>query len=871
MECKITLEIGGESIEVSVDSQLLPSNYVELKEILKRNNQWDLLVNNIKSTLMNRKTIDDTDLQKLIESDHIIPNATIEQLKSRFPEVEFPEDTDQYEISSKKVLFVNKYKTKTGELLYGRVLNPNGEEIFIVDAAHINQLVNYFTFQKQISSSPILSKMDDDYKEQLDAIYKSALKEDSLKQPLEDYVKSKKAKYPELNEEDIRRESLLILFSQNKSPFRSIFYNFNSEELGSYKTLNDLCENILEVSTKKRTYSDRNLEDIIRSINKYSSGFREAYLSKNNVVKLLSNDLKQKFLAKPDLKNKDNSLSYEKLNKQLNKSIKDNKTFLYEIFGKDIVDKYDDKSDGWNILVQEILNKDRTFNFNYSSQSGDKITLKKFASTLESSFGIGFEDLKVYNPPKYYHGKYIQEQKVGNNTYYYVTNDYTTEFLSARKFETLQDAQNYINSEESKIVKYSFKKIHSKSLDKNNNLITDDTNNLYVFSDRYIPDKTIITVLDYDVPDLKISDIDYNMRDFISSNKKELKMKDFKDFVNNKLETYSEDVYYDGDYKLILENINTPEKVFLFISQLNNPVYKEVTKVNEETGETEISKEKFNIASKQEVLDLAEEIGGLEANKKFRYYYVKKNNNNLLTLIRTAPEIIPEYRKDRDYPPRNLLESASKVLAPKLGNAKLKILSDDEIKAELGDKYDFDAKAFIKGDTVYINSDLAGAEDLFHEYVHILMAYLKTNDSTKQQYMKLLKEVWEFEEVDPIRNRIMEGVAYRDYALIDKMEEYFAIKFGNWIKNNSKIGFSNIFNNTILKEGTKLLFDPDNLSKSLKELYGSKLYDVFLNFNSEIGLYLKENKTIADGEFSIFLNCLEKELSGLENRLILEI
>ena len=76
------------------------------------------------------------------------------------------------------------------------------------------------------------------------------------------------------------------------------------------------------------------------------------------------------------------------------------------------------------------------------------------------------------------------------------------------------------------------------------------------------------------------------------------------------------------------------------------------------------------------------------------------------------------------------------------------------------------------------------------------------------------------------------------------MEEYFALKFGKWIKNSTKSDFSEVFNNNILKEGTKILFDPNNKSKSIKDLYGKKLSDVWLNFNSEIALYLKENKTL---------------------------
>lgn len=44
----------------------------------------------------------------------MISNGTIANLKARFPSAGFPEDSEDYKISNKKILFVNKYKTKSG-------------------------------------------------------------------------------------------------------------------------------------------------------------------------------------------------------------------------------------------------------------------------------------------------------------------------------------------------------------------------------------------------------------------------------------------------------------------------------------------------------------------------------------------------------------------------------------------------------------------------------------------------------------------------------------------------------------------------------------------------------------------------------------
>jgi len=38
---------------------------------------------------------------------HIIPNTTIGALKNRFPTLQFPDDTNQFNVSNIKVLFVD--------------------------------------------------------------------------------------------------------------------------------------------------------------------------------------------------------------------------------------------------------------------------------------------------------------------------------------------------------------------------------------------------------------------------------------------------------------------------------------------------------------------------------------------------------------------------------------------------------------------------------------------------------------------------------------------------------------------------------------------------------------------------------------------
>ena len=868
------MRIGGESIEVQVDSSSLPENYSELKNILQENGKWTEFLDNIRDTLKFRKPIKDIELENLIESDHLIPNASIEDLKSRFPEAGFPEDSNLFKISTKKVLLVSKYKTKRGNLLYGRIINKDGKEIFIVDALHVKTLAQYFELQQRIISTNLIDQLDKSVLDKLDLIYDKALENFTLKRSLEQYVQSKKDSG--VSEDRLKREALLILFSQNKSPFRSILYEYNpnntyskdkngkiksnkensEESYGSFSFLSDLAKDILGVKNNKNKYSDRIVDGIVTSISKYSVDFREAYLSKDILLDIMPNELKQIFIDN-QLSTKDGKVSSKKANAELNKSIKDNRELFSHIFGEEVISRYDENVDGWGILTQEFLNRDKTFNYVYKSQEKSTITLEQFSKTLYNTYGIGQEELLKMDEPKYYKGKYIltKVNKDGSKSYF-VSDYYTIESAyDVSKFDTEEKAQEYIKSQNETIVDHSYKQLHAFTMTEDGTLISDDKNNLVINTIKYIPEKTILTLLDYDVPSLNLDLIPAEMKGFISSNEESKTMEDFKNFVEATLDSYLENSFYPQKYKEdILSYIDTPEKVFLFISQLNNPKYKK----DLETGELR----PINLKDKSEVLELATEIGTI---KNKRYYYVKKYNNKIITLIPFKPEILSEYRKNRKYPVRNVLTAAQAVLAPKLGGVKLNILTSEEIDSTIEGEYDITAKAFIKNGEIYINKDLANPEDLFHEYVHILLGYLKFNDDTKDLYRQLLEEVWNFEKNDSIRDDIKN--TYEHYALIDQMEEYFATKFGNWIKNNSKIGFGNIFNNGIFAEGTKLLFDPNNKSKSIKELYGKTLYDVFLNFNSEIAQYLEENKTLDNGEFANLFTAQRKKTQWIRQQI----
>ena len=153
-------------------------------------------------------------------------------------------------------------------------------------------------------------------------------------------------------------------------------------------------------------------------------------------------------------------------------------------------------------------------------------------------------------------------------------------------------------------------------------------------------------------------------------------------------------------------------------------------------------------------------------------------------------------------------------------------------------------KAYIKGNTVYINLQNANSQDLFHEYIHVLMAYLKNNPEYRNRYVELINTIWSLGENDLRREEIENS--YSDYSMEDKMEEYFVDQFGKWIKNNANQNFSNIFSSSdIIKEGSSLF----SSKTPVTELYGSTVEQVFTKLNSDVAQFFKDNKPLMSSEY----------------------
>ena len=804
MKCTITLQIAGESIQVQVDSSRLPNSLSELKEILGKE-RWKILVEKVDSTLKNRKKIDKPDLDKMRKSGHIIPNTTIGALMNRFPNVIFPEDSDQYNVSNIKVLFVDSYKTEKGELKYGLFTNPNGEQILIIDRYNLDSVAKYLQTMKSLKGDHILKNISPMIMDELKLLLQESKKYISNLTSVED---------------------MLVNFLQNRSKYRDIMFSVNDKFIEKYKSessydlddsinaysyLDNLVGNLFNISSRK-TYNDITINNISHNLS-WNKNFDTASIGLDKLFMFLPNQLKDKIQSVLG----EEQFSLEKFKEYFSGKI--NKEQLNNIFGNSEGNPYE-------ILMKYLIEQEPEFAMNFKEVKKDRLYMSTYFQTLETQYGIGFEQLQQSNDPIYHNGRYIQQiiDKDGLSTYY-VTKHFTDPNQRAKKFNTLEEAYQYIDYNlQEEIVKNSLIDFHKREQDKKGNLISDDDNLLKIRTKRKYSKGTLITVLDYDVPNISMNMFTPAELMFISEDYRNLDDKhkyatkeDFKNFVIQNLgfEEYSE------GYSIILNNINTPEKIALFIMELNNP--------NVGNGKA------FNKNSEAEIKKLAKKIGKVN---KYRYYIVESSDGKTTKVLKVDNESKESIRKEPKKPVIQLWSAASEVLGKKLG-IDIQILTEPEEGKE-------NAKAYIKDNKVYINLQKANSEDLFHEYVHILMAYLKNTPEYRNRYRELINTIWNLGEKDLKREEIEKSEFYKNYSIEDKMEEYFVEKFGNWIKNNAKEDYRNIFSKSdIIKKGSSLFSSTTPIS----ELYGSTIEQVFTKLNSDVAQFFKRNQPLMSSEY----------------------
>lgn len=230
------------------------------------------------------------------------------------------------------------------------------------------------------------------------------------------------------------------------------------------------------------------------------------------------------------------------------------------------------------------------------------------------------------------------------------------------------------------------------------------------------------------------------------------------------------------------------------------------------------------------------------ANTSYKYLYITgvSKINGKYHLITTPIRNEVENEESPKVPTYKFFNDMADVLHKKTG-VDIKVLTSEELD-ELEDNYK-GAKAFIQDNTININPNQASTSDMFHEFTHILIGMMKSQDLN--QYNKFRDII--MSRVEGQRELIKIRELYPNRAEEDIQEEAIANLFGRYLADNKSI--DDVFEQ--LRDESN-----NNLSKVLKlddldsqSIYNipidevwDKLYTGLQNTNYDLGFAIKEGK-----------------------------
>lgn len=187
------------------------------------------------------------------------------------------------------------------------------------------------------------------------------------------------------------------------------------------------------------------------------------------------------------------------------------------------------------------------------------------------------------------------------------------------------------------------------------------------------------------------------------------------------------------------------------------------------------------IAQVEEILTMIEEGAN---NPKF--YYIEKARKVQLHnhgYERTVYEykIIPvekrikyDARFQKPSPIIDTLTATADVLSQRFG-LKIEILDASEVP----NRIPADAKAWIQNNTIYVNGTIASTSDLTHEYTHLLLGVIKSQNF--EFYEQMIDKIRNSKETKVRNKRQKFKTLYPDLSEMDLNEEVFADLFGEYL------------------------------------------------------------------------------------------
>lgn len=915
MKCNIYLKIGDESILIAkqMDSSLIPSEVNEdFLNIVKDSGKINLLKSKLEEVLLDGITeaqIEGIDKDEI--GDYLIANTTAKELSLSCPGISFP----NIDLSKIKVKQIDKFKSYGTNIIIKT--SPNGEPIYLLDGnlATIKKFARHLAIEDAINNQ-VLDKLDKNSNEL--KIIDKVLEKAKVKYPktvkdrqslLRHYIKNK-SKYNKINITEgnniytasVLLDEILPLIENIYYPKNNIYstpllkslhgpggiiYNNGKPQI-SYSDLYSILSGSLDLSMFK---SQKEFNELLKSNKKFEN--QEEY---------------EKTLAISD---------FEERNRKFQELIESDETFktldkFFKQFGLDITNPDLLNENNYSILFQQIFSKERGYPYSYLSVSKEGIVkFKSNYGSKEEAYGLSYDTI-ISLPKTSYKGWNIVTHQLSDGNVEYFISQYELQPSSFGKhYNSKKEAKAAIDKKLSEqTFKSSFFIQLYQKFDKisTNGVINIDSKTDTVQKGNVITIPRISLPNKIDILDPRENIIQGNstIEDFkdvirewpkevqdllILSSKNPILRRDAEKIIKQQPQEV-QDLLLDKRTKKILPNalqillssesisgklknklligdklipeIDTIEKAGVFLALLNikyqnrertpemiNDILRQIKEANEKPIHFYVEESSIIKIPKRD--KVTKEI------LKDREGNIIYNETKQLKIVKIPdPEGVSEadiQKNGFQYPIISFWEDSAQTLNKVFGT-KINVLTQSEIEDQFGTKYS-GAKAFIIGDNVYINSTIGSTEDLFHEYIHIIMGYLKVNNP--EVYSTLLEQVWKY------TNNEDKKKIYRDYKednYISKLEENFARRFSEYIYNRGENKLDEIFASSELEEAFDTIFDKSDFN--LKELGKHELSEIFSRFSSEISMALQKN----DKLFGTFASSEQFRLNNKKTNLL---
>lgn len=865
MICTIQINYGnkeGEGITISNLSDeeiygkgnfLVDNLHQNLNRILKNSPEWttfvDKLIKHMSSTSAVIKDVSYKDIQ---EAKDLIPNVNAAYIRNMYPDIEFPE-------VDVPILLLDNLDRSAKNGVQGRVIDTKGHEIFVIkgDKNSIIKLGKYLTIRERLAEN-FVDKLDENLSKELDEVFARLKTKDlpTKRDLVSDYLNNK-TKYKDVAKEAGKRSPLLIL-----------------EDVAN--TLNSIPKDqgrghpLVDEFVARLTYGFNSAKI---KLDKYYSKVLKVEIPK--AVKLLGVTSEEKFLT---FINKEGSEVKELLEKVIaDEKYKDlsdlEKSFIESL--KEDIDQDEEQWLGESFInwLQGLLKATGT-PIRYKAKKINKNTLEmeSMYPTIRSVYRLGYDTVSQFNEVETVNGYTIYAGAVKGAQAFFFTKGILTPESYGVAYHTIEEAREAIATKVSKEILKNSSLFDLKTRIKRGELTTREGSTFTSYG--FIPSKSIITSIDMVVSTEGKDNLGMLNNEYLLLDKT---FQDFQDYINN--------LSVGVDVKeFILNNIDTPEKAAIFLSEVNQRM-----NFKGEDGKLHYDRENGD-TFRAIVTDIK--------NAPVKYYYIKSSiqtkseGQRRYYFIETDKTTTQAARTSPRIPIVKFLETLAATMQNKFGvpvhvvsNEDIIEATDPETIAKLqaiegrtqaeeemlnmatnlqGLELDSTVKAFIYNGEVYINSSTANIQDSFHEYAHLILGVLKANPETRQVYIDLLQRALNTEYAAQAIER--KRKLYPNRAYYDLAEEVFADMYGAHMNKNLPYELNTLFEDSKeLKANENNIFDLKDTDKPLKEYSGTTMKSFWTRFNRDVALTLKDNPSFIKGNGDIQMqrrkaNWLEKQL-----------